>query len=367
MARCICNLALLILGMLILPVHLLSNESKSSMNIQNEFSNNWELFSSSKTDASGRQISDSGFNVESYRLNLPKTVMAALVESGEYPDIFFSDNLKKVDESRFSVPWWYRKTFTIDKKQDNNFYQLVFEGLNYKANIWLNGTLIGSSDSIEGCYQMFNFEINELLRDGENVLAVEVIPPKTGDLTIGFVDWNPLPPDQNMGLWRTVKLVKTGKIRIDNVFVKPDLNTETLDRAELDVYANLTNVSDEKVETEVLISYENRQLKKKVKLAAKEKQVVHFSPEVFSELIIEKPRIWWPNNMGTPELYSMEVSVNANEKLSDSQRLRFGIRDVEDYFNEQGHRGYKINGREVLIKGAGWTDDIFLNASDEKV
>jgi exo-1,4-beta-D-glucosaminidase len=83
------------------------------------------------------------------------------------------------------------------------------------------------------------------------------------------------------------------------------------------------------------------------------------------ELKIKKPRLWWPNNLGKPELYTLTISVNHLQKASDKQEQNFGIREFKDYLNEQGHRGYIVNGKKILIRGAGWVDDLFLH-EDEK-
>jgi len=77
--------------------------------------------------------------------------------------------------------------------------------------------------------------------------------------------------------------------------------------------------------------------------------------------------LWWTHDFGSPELYDLRLTLRTENAVSDSQNLRFGIREVSDYFNEQGHRGYKLNGKKILIRGGGWVDDMLLDNHFKKV
>ena len=102
---------------------------------------------------------------------------------------------------------------------------MIFDGINYSANVFLNGKKIESADEVSGAFKRFDIDITSLVRRKGNVLSVQVFPPKPGDLTIGFVDWNPVPPDRNMGLFREVKVKTTGPVSLENIFVRQqDLN-----------------------------------------------------------------------------------------------------------------------------------------------
>ena len=329
---------------------------------------NWQVFSSADVSVDGSIISESDFITDKwYNTTVPNTVLSVMVQNGVYEDIFMGDNFDKIPKEQFEVPWWYRTSFNLNTKDSKQNYQLIFEGINYKANIWLNGKLIAGSEDVEGCFRIFDFHVTDHIRKGENVLAVEVIPPVLGDLTIGFVDWNPWPPDNNLGLWRPVKLLKSGPVSMKHVFVKPDLNTETLEEASLTISAELTNHSNSDVECTIRGSIDDILFSQDISLESGETRKVIFSPENFPELNIENPRIWWPNHLGTPELYSMEMNASIGQNISDQAAVRFGIRDVKDYINENGHRGYKINGKKVQIMGGGWVDDVLLADPDEKI
>jgi len=330
--------------------------------------NDWHLQSSTEVGMDGSAISSISYNTDGWHPTyVPSTVLAALVRNDVYQDIFLGDNFDKIPKDQFKMSWWYRKNFTIDKLSDEEHYNLVFEGINYRANIWLNGEKIASADNVEQPFRMFDFPVTEYLKRGENVLAVEVIPAKDDDLTIGWVDWNPWPADNNMGIWRQVKLIKTGAVGLKNTFVMPALNTETLQEATLTLSADLVNKSTKKVTGNVTCNIEEITISQPFTLEPGEKRKITFNPQDYSELKISNPRVWWPNNLGEPELYSMDINVSINDQVSDFQSVRFGIRDVKDFINEQGHKGYMINGKKLVIKGAGWVDDVLLDDPDEKV
>ncbi len=343
--------------------------SKDRNFFEQTFNENWDIFSSEKINDNDSLVSTSRFSIsESYKTDIPKTVFAALVENGVYKDPYFGENLLNISAEPFQHPWWYRKEFNIDEVGKNINDQLTLEGVNYKADLWINGKKVAGNDKIEGVFGRFSFDLTNFIVKGKNVIAIKVFPPKWGDLTLGFVDWNPSPPDKNMGLWRGIELKKTGIVSLDNIFVKTRINKRTLDEAELTITGKLTNYSNSKVTVEVKGSIDkDRNFSKYVLLKPNSESEFEISPEDNNSLKISNPHLWWPNNLGDPYLYTLSIQANVGEKISDKQNVRFGIREVEDYINETGNRGYKINGKKIVIKGAGWVDDLMLNDSDEKV
>ena len=226
--------------------------------------------------------------------------------------------------------------------------------------------MISNADSTKGVYQRFNFDVSDIVKSGEkNILAVEVFPPKPGEFSVGFVDWNPEAPDNNMGLWRDVKLKISGDVSINFPFVKSKINLKTLKSAELTVSTELLNNSNKKVSGVLTGEIGKIRFSKKINLAPSEKSLITFTPEDFPELKIENPRLWWTYNLGKPELYKLNIRFDIDGKTSDVSETKFGIREVSDYINEEGFRGYKLNGKKILILGGGWVDNLFLD-SDKK-
>ncbi len=330
--------------------------------------NGWRIVSSESVKESGESISTLSFNAENwYPAKVPTTVMAALVENNVYKDIYFGKNLENIPTEQFKCSWWYRKEFKHESKFADENVRLIFEGINYRANVWLNGHQIVSSDTLAGSFRIFEVDITEYVQSGNNVLAVEVFPPKPGDFTIGFVDWNPKPPDENMGIWREVKLRTSSTVSIKNPFVQTKVNLETLDEASLSITSNLVNHCDKEVSGIFKVMINDIEFEQSFTLKSFEEKEIFFLPEYYKQLIIHHPRLWWPNNLGDPNLYPLELTVLIQDEVSDTQSIRFGIREVSDYINENGHRGYKINGKKVLIRGGGWVDDLLLADSPKKV
>src|ERR1035438_6500756 len=103
-----------------------------------------------------------------------------------------------------------------------------------------------------------------------------------------------------------------------------------------------------------------------VRLAANETKVVKFTPDKFAQLSIDNPRLWWPVQVGTPNLYTLKLQFEIGGAVSDESATRFGIREVTSILDEQNHRVFRINGKNVLIRGAGYTFDMMLRTSPEK-
>lgn len=333
----------------------------------------WRLQSSEQCKETGKTIATPAFNPEGwYTTKVPTTVLAALVDNGVYKDVYFGKNLENIPSDQFKKSWWYRKTFTLDGQTAFSFARLKFEGINYSSNVWLNGQKIASADETRGAFRMFTLDVTPHLKSGRNVLAVEVFPPQPGDFTIGFVDWNPTPPDRNMGLWREVKILLSGPVSLNDPFVQTKVEMGTPVRAHVSVTAQLVNHGKKEVTGFVDAAFEWAVISRPFTLKPLEKKMITISPAKYKELVLENPRLWWPNNLGEPNLYELKISVRMGEKLtdldvSDRKDVTFGIREVSDYINKDGHRGYRVNGKEVLIRGGGWVDDLMLADDDAKV
>ncbi|MDP4174054.1 MAG: glycoside hydrolase family 2 TIM barrel-domain containing protein [Bacteroidota bacterium] len=324
----------------------------------------WFIQSSDKLADSGSRISMSDYKTADwYPTDVPSTVLGTLVKNGVYKDIFMGRNLASIPVDQFKKSWWYRKEFILPKKSaQTSIAKLEFDGINYRANIWVNGTLVAKSDSVEGAFRRFSFDVSNLIRYGENnTLAVEVLQPVPGEPTMGFVDWNPKAPDRNMGLWRGVSLRFSGNVSINNPFVKTKLDLETLKKASLTVLAEVENNSGNSVSGILSGVIGSARFSKTVELGPKEVKRVEFSPEEFKALVINNPKLWWTNDLGKPELNTLKLEFKIKSKLSDKVQTRFGIREVSDYFTEDGHRGYKLNGKKILIRGGGWVDNLLLD------
>ncbi|HCO86077.1 MAG TPA: glycoside hydrolase family 2, partial [Arenibacter sp.] len=201
---------------------------------QIKLSDNWRIQSSSKVSEKGSDISTNPTISENwFPAVVPSTVLSTLVVNKVYEDPYFGENLKTIPTELFKVSWWYTSSFELTQEQSNEFASLKFDGINYKANVWLNGQLIADATDIDGAFRITSFDVSTHIKSGSNILAIEVIPPQPGDFSIGFVDWNPAPPDGDMGIFRPVTLHLHGGVQIEKPFVKTKVNLETLKEADI--------------------------------------------------------------------------------------------------------------------------------------
>jgi exo-1,4-beta-D-glucosaminidase len=349
----------------------------------------WTLQSSAKVTATGEAISGASFKSNDWvQADVPTTVVAAQVKSGLLPDPFYGMNLRQYPgvsypvgsnfsnipmppDSPYAVSWWYRKEFALPDAYAGKTVWLNFCGINYRANIFLNGKQIANSNEVAGAWRTYEFNVTSAVQPGTNVLAVQVWAPTENSLAITFVDWNPAPPDKNMGLWREVYLTTSGPVALRHPAVSSKVDSAAKSAAHLTVTALVKNASDRPVKGTLKGTLENIEFAQPVELAAGESKDVVFLPSQYPQLNLSNPRLWWPAQMGTPNLYDLTLSFEANGEISDLSRTKFGIREITSDVAEQApgrfKRLFKINGKNILIRGGGWTPDMMLRQTSERV
>lgn len=294
-----------------------------------------------------------------YDTKVPTTVMGVLVNNGEYPDLLEGNHYKKLDNSRFLVPWLFKKDFRLDGLNADEHVRLLFEGLGYSANIYLNDKLVASRDTVKGPFRTFAIDVTGIARE-ENTLVVETFKCVPGDYNIGFVDWNPRPLDESMGIVRPVKVQRSGAVVIESPKVCSQVNLTTLKEAWLKVEASLQNLSHHEVSGRLICAFEGEQVAIPVTLPTGKTRTIRLDDQDLKTLYVANPRLWWCYTMGRPELYTLSLSFEADGKISDTDDVRFGIREVGSFITNNGYRAFTLNGKRIQLLGAGWTDDIFL-------
>jgi exo-1,4-beta-D-glucosaminidase len=339
----------------------------------------WALQSSCLFLAKGEQISTAGYKTNGWHsAAVPTTVVAALVADKTYPDPYYGKNLRDIPgttypigknfsllampkDSPFHCSWWYRTEFTLPANYKGRHVWLYFGGINNHANIWLNGHLVAGGKDIAGAYRTYEFDVKSLVSsDGPNALAVETIAQTEKDLGINWVDWNPAPPDKDMGLWRGVYLQGSGAVAIRHPMVATYFPNASLDEADLTVEADLRNASDASITGFLDGEIEHVKFGQSVSLKPGESRTVRFTPEEFSQLRIKNPKVWWPYQMGAQDLHDLNLRFTVGDDLSDLQSVRFGIREITSELNSQGARQFYVNGKKILIRGGGWSPDMLL-------
>jgi exo-1,4-beta-D-glucosaminidase len=344
----------------------------------------WALQSSCTVKAGGEAISTAGFKTDGWhKAQVPTTVVAALVADGTYGDPFVGNNLRSFPgmtyaighnfsrepmspESPFRCSWWYRTEFRAPAKAGAKASWLRFDGINYRASVWLNGQKVADAADMVGTFRAFEYDVTRLVHaSGPNVLAVEVQAPQEQDLAITWVDWNPSPPDKNMGIWKDVWLRTSGDVTLRDPFVSTQLGIANVSAA-LTVSADLHNTSTKPVKGTLTVEIEKVRASEPVELQPGETKTVRLQPEQHRELILRLPRVWWPHDMGKPELYTAQLTFTTDVGVSDAAHVRFGVREVTADPSPEGHRLFKINGRPILIRGGGWSSDMLLRYSQER-
>eukprot|EP01116_Phalansterium_solitarium_P012095 TRINITY_DN2808_c0_g1_i2.p1 TRINITY_DN2808_c0_g1~~TRINITY_DN2808_c0_g1_i2.p1 ORF type:complete len:880 (-),score=312.93 TRINITY_DN2808_c0_g1_i2:92-2731(-) len=340
----------------------------------------WKLVSSENINASGAAISTPGFAVGGwYNATVPCTVMACLIDdNGLFPDVFFGGNIELVNASAFDVSWWYRTEFSL---VPGPAVVLTFHGLNYRANVWLNGVQIASSADVAGAFRYFEFTVTDTVVSSVNALAVEVFRPHDRslpstnhdtDLAITFVDWAPVPPDSNMGLWRSVQVASLGgpvSVRYPSVETVLSANNTI---ATLTILAELGNRGNVRVPgnfTAEIRDPDGRLLiniTQNLYVHAAAAVTVYFEPTAFP-LVLQSPQLWWPWQMGAPALHTLTLRFDFEGVVSDELTVQFGIRQMSSELDANGHRLYSVNNQPILVRGAGWTPDLFLRGTPDRV
>ena len=346
----------------------------------------WEIQSSAKVQASGVMISTEHFaSRDWYSVSVPTTVVAALIKAKVYPDPTFGTNLRNFpgmdypisenfsripmkSTSPFATSWWFRKEFTLPAGNADKTIWLNFSGINYRANIWVNGHKIADTKNVVGAWRHYEFDITPVAKtEGRNVVAVEVFPPTENDLAITFVDWNPMPPDKDMGLYREVYVTTSGPVAVRYPAVSSQVNSPANDEARLSVTAQLRNASDVSVTGTVRGRLEKIEFAQDVTLAPGETKYVNFEPTEFPQLIVPHPLLWWPAQMGAPHLHQLQMQFEIKGKVSDSAESQFGIRQITSEVTENTRRLFRINGKPLLIRGGGWAMDFLLRENSERL
>jgi len=333
----------------------------------------WLIQESAKAQEGGAAISSAGFATQGwYPASGRATVMAGLLEDGTNRKIFYGDNLRAAqppDSSGdlFVVPWWYRAQFTIANEAQGTRTLLRSNGIIASADVWVNGHQVADQATVAGAYPVHEFDVTRWVHAGANVLALLVHPgdPRTS-LSIGWVDWNPTSPDNNMGPWRGVDILQTGPVELRFPQVMATLSPD-LERAALTVQVQARNLDAVAHDATITGLVAGVSLRRTIHLAPGQTRAVSFSPKTEAGLDLVHPKVWWPIGMGAHPLYSLEMAAAVDGATSDRARAMFGVRSVSSHLTPQGYRQFVINGKPVLIRGAGWAPDMFLRDDPERM
>ena len=397
------------------------------------------LQSSAIIASGGDSLSSVHYTPKNYwfPVTVPCTVLTGLVANKVYPDPYIGMNnmlIPDADDSfnktwhleqyshmpgepnPWKKPYWYRTTFSVPAADKGKHFQLIFKGINYRAEVWLNGRMLADSARMVGMFEEFDLDASAAIRPGEdNALAVKIYPldcpglpaaPQvealddfgenggpTGDIgknvtmlsSIGW-DWIPEVHDRNMGIWQPVYLRTTGQVVISKpriVTDLPDLPDTGLAKLSIDVTLSNNSASPRKGNIQVTISPENFtgtgatmtagsiiQFTKPATIDASGSIDIHLSAADVPSLTIRHPKLWWPNGYGDPNLYRLRLRyTDEADGISDDTTIVFGIRTVSSaavMVNGWTRRDFYVNGRKVQLLGGAWVPDMMLNRDRQR-
>lgn len=377
-----------------------------SASAQIELADGWRLASARDVAADGAEVSRPDYQDSAWHQvpSMPATVLAALQDDGTYPNLYYGKNLlEDVPQDLYLQDWWYRTTF--EAPAGHSTYQLSFPGINYRAQIWLNGHLVADDDQVVGMYVEHDLDVTPWIEPGRpNTLAVKVTPERAiqdvdgvelADSWFDWINWNYLGyqgsdknpangnsfvADRNAGIWKPVYLRMSGPVAIADATVNTELPLPATDSARLHVFARLQNFSTERVRgvLRATITRPGRdtvRVEKPVTLGPGDDREVGFSPDEFDDLTLSNPDLWWPYTMGEPNLYDLRLEFRQYNRSVDESTLRFGVRtvsqfrDAQDQFPELGRGGnfyLQVNGRDFLVRGATYTPDLLFEHNPDR-
>jgi mannosylglycoprotein endo-beta-mannosidase len=357
-----------------------------------ELANRWVAKKASEVNVDGKILTSPDFTPDNWLpATVPGTVLTTLLNNELVPDPFFGTNNQKIIDvykaGREEYTYWFFNRFRMDRLEDDKQVWLKFRGLNYFADIFLNGEKVNTKVH-EGMFIREKYLITDLLNGTDvNKLAVHVEPPdpvgdpdggQGGDGTIGksvgmqFTsggDWIQAIPDRNTGIWDKVTIEITGPVDIRDPFVKTRvpgirLPGELQEPAYITFSIELVNATDTIQKGELFLQFLASDKKQKVSLGPNSRTIV-----TFKEIKQTNPRLWWPNGTGSPSLYNAQfIFYLDNGYVSDSEPVSFGIRETGTYFdNDLGSRVFLINGQKIFIRGGNWiASDALLRLSRER-
>ena len=339
---------------------------------QHEVIPGWYLQSERHVSSGIFSLSLTGADVSSwYRMGSRGTVMAGLLEHGVYNEthLFFSDNFKSLPDADFrDVAWLYREEFTLQPGSGQHF-TLHTHGISSKGDIYLNGHRVASKDVQTGSYAGHQYDVTKFVLKGGNCLLIKAYPTNyLRDLALGFVDWNPYPPDNGTGVWRDVELSQSGPIRLSSPRVATDFVPGVEEAgASLTIKTDVHNIGEETIRGSIRgfveeVQNQRQSLSAPFTLKPGEQQTIKLNTT------IQNPSLWWPASWGDQPLYTAQISAFIGKRKSDGpKRRKFGIRHIESRVNDQDTVEFKVNGKPFFVMGAGYSSDIFLRFTVERI
>jgi len=375
---------------------------------------NWMMESSVLIGNDGKKLSSGSVETSKWhKTTLPATVLTVLVRNGIYPNPYIGLNNMRIpdasnelneqykllkfshlkDRNPWKDPYWFRTEFELPKNYSGKKIWINFGEINYRAEVWLNGKQIADTATMVGMERSFRFEISSLAKkDQKNYLAVAVFPPDhpgkpdpepitplfdpgtnmaDGMIALDYTrwdvlgwDWIPAVRDRDMGLVEDIYLSATDEIELNNLYVTSNLPLPDTSFADVTISMDIVNYSSSKKEgtinASILFNGKEITFNQEFTVEGNQTKEIVFDKSSVPSLQILNPQLWWPFGYGNQNLYSLKINAKAISGEESTQKLNFGIREVETYIGAV-ERVYKVNGKEIYCKGGNWVLVMMLN------
>lgn len=368
----------------------------------------WTMKKASEVNCKSEQISIPNYKDSAWiPAIVPGTVLNSLVYNKLFPEPYFGLNNQMAgckipdlsEVGRDFYTYWFRTEFSLPETLKGRKIWLQVDGVNYRAEIWINGQMVGN---IAGMFYNDVFDIGDYVTfKNKNGLAIKVVPIDSpgglkqkgwgaagesrngGNGEIGrnttmlmttgwdfyFLDGI---RDRNTGIWKNISIFSTDRLLMDHPFVKSDLEKPNYNRSKETVSVEVSNlnyggqtckvVGEISGHSDKVISFS-----KELKLNRNETSEVVFTPDQFPQLVFENPRLWWPVNKGEHYLHHLKLKVLIDNIVVDSISSTFGIREIKtDRNTPDKSKQFYINGKPIFIKGSNWLPEAMLRTSDER-
>ncbi|MGA2848142.1 MAG: discoidin domain-containing protein [Terracidiphilus sp.] len=335
---------------------------------------NWRVQRASLVRADGEQIAQPGFADKDWLIaTVPGTVLTSYLNDEAIANPDFGDNQYAVSDSFFCADFWYRNEFTAPASNGQQHVWLNFDGINWKAEVYLNGTKIGT---IDGGFMRGRFDVTALVHSGAaNALAVRIIrnanPGSTKDKADETVnggalgrdnptyhasagwDWMSTIRGRNIGIWSNVTLETSGPVTLQDPFINTTLPLPETTHADVSIQATVRNLEAHPISGIFRATFGAIAVESPITLDPSSSKTVDLTPSAFPALHLTNPKLWWPVGYGDPNLYPVTLSFFIDGKVSDTNTFQSGIRQFT-YSEDDGLLKIWINGRRFIPRGGNW-------------
>ena len=313
---------------------------------------------------------------ETAPIDFPGDVHSALLAAGLIADPYWRDR-------EMSLDWVHDSELLAERSFDlpatDGRFVLTLEAVDCHAIVTLNGIEIGQPANR---FRRYDLDVSDALRPGQNLLSIRFLSnsaiarqkAEASPFPVPYIFWNNRLAHYNflrkpqcdagwdwnialspLGVYGQITLRRVDRLRLDDVMIRQH-HAEGQVRLEVDLIAH----ADAPTTETATIRIDGQTVTREAQLWPGENRVTLAAT-------IAQPRLWWPAGHGDQALYDLQIDFGGQQR-----RLKIGLRQIEllTDADEAGHRfAFRVNGREIFMRGANWipADALPARATPEAV